>query len=297
MKPEKTLIRSSFKQIEKKATSAQFLSGSMGLVFAFLFVGPKAMMPTNTDWLQRGDVAAGQIAWEYFRRTPLLQWPITLIPDYGVGWSTYFTGAGGNVLIGLPLKYLNYFLPENFQYVGFWLATCFVLQGYFAAKILNRFINSRTLVVTLSTNFIIAPVFIYRIGLMSHPQLGAQWLLLCAIYLYVLRSKKIWQWSILVVVSHLTELYMSAIILLVIGCYVFTEFLSKPKYFEKIHLVKLLFTTLSISGFLLWVLGFFALPSGIKGEGFFRYGITTFFDPRASDSASSSLIFNIMKKL
>ena len=296
MKIENLLKSKSFRRITKRTTSAQFLSGTIGLFFALLFVGPYAMIPTNTTWLYRGDAAAGQIAWEYFRRTPLLQWPITLIPDYGVGWSTYFTGAGGNVLIGLPLKFINNILPNNFQYVGLWSAACFVLQGYFAAKILNRFIVNRVLVVILSTNFILAPIFIYRIGLMSHPQLGAQWLLLCAIYFYVLRNKKIWQWSILVVVSHLTELYMSAAILLVICCFIFSEFISRSKQTEITHLIKLMVSTVSISGFLLWILGFFALPGGTKGEGFFRYGIATFLDPRASDSSSSSLIFNSLKK-
>jgi hypothetical protein len=276
----------------KGPLSPQMISMFIGVLIAAVLIGPSAIWPTRTAWLHSGDAAAAQIAWNYFRHTPLMQWPPTLIPDYGTGWSTYFTGAGGNVLVGLPLKLFNFILPNNFQYIGLWMVVCFALQGYFAAKILALFISSRSLVVLLSTNFVIAPVFVYRIGLMSHPQLGAQWLLLCAVYFFLKRDKNVWHWSLLVAVSHLIEIYMSAVILLVVFSFFVSKFISQSGFRDRVAQLKYVFFPFLTSGFVLWLLGFFAYPDGVKGDGFFRFGATTFIDPRTSDSSSSSLIFN-----
>jgi hypothetical protein len=260
-------------------------------------MGFSSIWPTNTAWLSSGDTAAGQVAWNYFRHTSLGQWPPTLIPDYGVGWSTYFTGAGGNVLVGLPLKYLNFLLPSNFQYVGIWTVTCFALQGYFAAKVVNLYTTSKALVVLFAANFIIAPVFIFRIGMMTHPQLGAQWILLCAIFFFLSQNRKIWQWVLLVAVSHCVELYMSAMVLLVIVGFVASQMFSSKSRLEFIHSLKILLASFACSFVSLWVLGFFSLPDGVKGDGFFRFGATTLFDPRISGVSSASLVFNSLTDL
>jgi hypothetical protein len=281
----------------KRITTAQVLSAFIGVCVAVLLMGFSSIWPTNTSWLSSGDSAAGQVAWNYFRHTSLGQWPPTLIPNYGIGWSTYFTGAGGNVLIGLPLKYLNFLLPSDFQYVGVWTAICFALQGYFAAKIISLYSSSRSLVVLFAVNFIIAPVFIFRIGMMSHSQLGAQWILLCAIFFFLNQNKKIWQWVLLVAVSHCIEMYMSAMVLLIIVGFVVSQtFLSKSRQ-EVVYAAKILLASFACSFVSLWVLGFFSLPDGVKGDGFFRFGATTLFDPRISGVSSASMIFNSLTHL
>ncbi len=281
----------------KRVTTTPVISAFVGVCVAVLFMGFSSIWPTNTAWLSSGDTAAGQVAWNYFRHTSLGQWPPTLIPDYGVGWSTYFTGAGGNVLVGLPLKYLNFLLPSNFQYVGIWTVTCFALQGYFAAKVVNLYTTSKALVVLFAANFIIAPVFIFRIGMMTHPQLGAQWILLCAIFFFLSQNRKIWQWVLLVAVSHCVELYMSAMVLLVIVGFVASQMFSSKSRLEFIHSLKILLASFACSFVSLWVLGFFSLPDGVKGDGFFRFGATTLFDPRISGVSSASLVFNSLTDL
>ena len=281
----------------KRSLSSQTISAFIGALVAVLLVGPSAIWPTNTAWLNKGDAASAQIAWNYFRHTSPLQWPPTLIPNYGTGWSTYFTGAGGNVLVGVPLRLFNSILPDNFQYLGLWMVSCFVLQAYFAAKILSLFLSSRIVVILLTTNFILAPVFIYRIGLMSHAQLGAQWLLLCAVYLYLRRDENIWHWSFLVAVSHLIEIYMSAVILLIVFSFFVSKFISQSGFRDRSAQLKYAFFPFLTSGFILWLLGFFAYPDGVKGDGFFRMGATTFIDPRTSDFSSASLIFNSARNI
>jgi len=72
----------------KRPLSPQTISGFIGFVAALVIIGPTAIWPTNTTWLNKGDAASAQIAWNYFRHTSPLQWPPTLIPNYGTGWST-----------------------------------------------------------------------------------------------------------------------------------------------------------------------------------------------------------------
>lgn len=281
----------------KKITTTPVISALVGVCVAVVLMGFSSIWPTNTAWLSSGDTAAGQVAWNYFRQTPLGQWPPTLIPNYGVGWSTYFTGAGGNVLVGLPLKYLNFLLPSDFQYVGMWTVACFALQGFFGAKIVNLYSSSKALVVISAANFVFAPVFVFRIGLMTHPQLGAQWILLCAIYFFLSQNRKVWQWVLLVAVSHCVELYMSAMVLLIIIGFVVSQTFSSKNRLEVIHAVRILLGSFACSLLSLWVLGFFSLPDGVKGDGFFRYGASTLFDPRISEVSSASLIFNSLTDL
>jgi hypothetical protein len=45
------------------------------------------------------------------------------------------------------------------------------------------------------------------------------------------------------------------------------------------------------------VLGFFSLPGGVKGNGFFRFSGTALIDPRISGVSSASLVFNTLNSL
>jgi hypothetical protein len=133
--------------------------------------------------------------------------------------------------------------------------------------------------------------------MMTHPQLGAQWILLCAIFFFLSQNKKIWQWVLLVAVSHCVELYMSAMVLLMIVGFVVSQTFSSKNRLEVIHTLKILLASFACSFVSLWVLGFFSLPDGVKGDGFFRFGATTLFDPRISGVSSASLVFNSLTDL
>ena len=58
-----------------------------GLVFATILIyvssGLRVIDPRYSDWLSFGDGTA-EIAWEFFRRQPLFQYPLGLNPKYGL---------------------------------------------------------------------------------------------------------------------------------------------------------------------------------------------------------------------
>jgi hypothetical protein len=277
--------------------SPQLVAAYIGVVICSLLVGVHSIWPTNVGWLAQGDFAATQIAWNYFRHTSIFQWPPTIIESYGSGWNTFYMSAGGNALFGLPFRFVNTLLPTSFQFIGIWTCLCFALQGYFAAKIIKIYASSRVQIVFLSCNFIIAPIFVYRIGYMTHSQLGAQWILLCAIYLFLSKKGNAIHWASLIAVALLTELYMSVMVLAIMLAFVLARLISSRSKDEKIRSVFILVPTFFASLFLLVFLGFFSLPGGVSGEGFFRYSTTALFDPRVSSSSSASLVYNYFKDL
>jgi hypothetical protein len=90
---------------------------------------------------------------------------------------------------------------------------------------------------------------------------------------------------------------MSAIILLVVISFFISKLFEKSGLRERVFQAKYVFFPFFTSGLLLWILGFFTLPDGIKGEGFFRFGAITFVDPRTSEFSSSSWIFNSARNI
>ena len=129
------------KQSLTRNYSASQIAFVIGLLFGIVLIGYSRVNPSNTDWIFDGDRLGNQIVWNYFRRSEFVQWPLNLISNYGNGWSNY--GHGSNIFISLPLKYLSFFIPNNFQFLGLWICVCCALQGYFAAKLMGLFSTQR----------------------------------------------------------------------------------------------------------------------------------------------------------
>ena len=84
-------------------------------------------------------------------------------------------------ILALPFKLFKPFISGNFQFFSFWYFICFYLQLYFSFKIIKKFTNSTPYSLVGSFFFLIAPIFIYRLGF--HVSLISHWLLLWALYL------------------------------------------------------------------------------------------------------------------
>ena len=253
--------------------------------------GLSAINPLNTNWLKTGDFKSSQLAWNFFRQTPLIQWPITQIPNYGIGWGTLLTPAGGNVLVSLPLKYLRYFLPDNFQFVGIWIIFCLAMQGYFAARITGLFESSRIRVAVYSMIFLFSPICIFRMATMSHDKLGAQWLILWAMYLYLKKDLRTRSWALLIFVSLCIEVYLSAMVLAIFFGFIIRITLISVEKIEIRKVAKLLFVCASVAFMTLWLLGLFSITGGISGIGVYRLSGTSYLNPMYSESEGISIVF------
>src|SRR3954468_24443925 len=101
--------------------------------------------PRNTDWLMRGDPAAGFLGWRLFRHAPVAQLPFGANWSYGMELSSSVVFSDSIPLLAFLFKPLAGWLPDAFQYFGLWILVSFVLQSVFAYKLLRRFSENRWL--------------------------------------------------------------------------------------------------------------------------------------------------------
>jgi hypothetical protein len=192
-----------------------------------------------------------------------------------------------NAVSNIFAKIIGMLVPGSFQFVGLWIVLCFALQGYFGAKLLGRFVDSRSSIVFGSLFFVLSPALLYRVGAMNHYALGGHWMILAAFYLYFGTESKARTWGLLLFFGMLTSVYISAMLLVVflahqIKKYILTKELSGPNLVVPI--------VAAVFGFL--VMGYASTRSSTTGSNFFRLNAIAWFNPGYSDDGSFSSALN-----
>jgi hypothetical protein len=264
----------------------------LGLMFGLWFIGIENVNPFNTKWISKGDLLSSQIQWNFYRKTPIIQWPITAIPNYGESLGTVV--GSGIALVEIPLKLVNQVLPSNFQYFGLWILACFVLQGHFAAKILGHFNLSVIAKNIGSIIFITSPILVLRIGELGHPMLAAHFLILGSIVLYLNNDQNDFKWLILLVISMLTNLYLFVIVYGVYIARVIQNVVVQRNWVSiKANMQKVLYSTfIAICVFVF--LGYFNFRNSELGSGFFRLDIYGLLNPGYAHETSFSWVANLL---
>lgn len=187
----------------------------VGLAGFFLVVGPGPLDPTNIAWLADADAATNYLGWAYYRAGPWV-WPVAANPDYGMGIAGSIMMADANPLLAIPFKALSPILPQPFQYFGWWLLACFLLQALFGVLIASRLTPHREQRLAIGALLLFAPFFLIRIATPAvfHMTLAGQWQLLAAFWLYLspdLRGRSGW-WSALLAVAMLSHPYLLVLV-------------------------------------------------------------------------------------
>ncbi len=248
-------------------------------ICAFIFVtGGKILWFSNIDWLFLNvDTANGLYAWQFFRYTPIFQNPLGTNYPYGMGMGGSIIYAEPLFLFAFPFKLLSSILPSSFQYTGLWICLCFVLQGIFSWKLLEKITKDRWLKFLGSTFFVLAPAFLWRLHA-SFPLFG-QWLILAAILLNLSFRYHCYIWAILIIISSLVHPYLLFILLAL-----WTADLIKRKFLHELtfqKIIKYIFFTSVLLLLVIWQAGYFMVHDGLKawGFGYFRINILSFIDP------------------
>jgi len=184
------------------------VAANVGL-FAAL-TGGRIVWPGHTSWLMWGDSAQHYLGWEFFRRGPLTVWPPGASPLFGAGYSSSVVYADAIPLLALPMKFLLAFTDARFQYLGIWLLACFVLQGVFAVKLLQRFDVRGAVLAPGALLFSVAPIFLYRmvVGGFGHMALAGHFLVLWALWLLFEPEMSHRRWTAVLLVSLLVQFYL-----------------------------------------------------------------------------------------
>ena len=273
--------------LQRRINATVFIAG---VLVGIWFVGLHNFLPWNVDWLlQGGDRSAYQVSFEFFRQAPLFQWPVTATPTYIEGANTVLVSANG--IFGIPAKLIGLVFEGQFQFYGLWVAATFGLQALVSFRLLGLFIDNTSTRLAACTLFVLAPVFIHRISPMTHYEIASHWLILAALFLYFSNTKFVRNWSLLLLLSILISVYITAMLVLI-----FFAALAKERFVNK-ALPTLRRLSVAAVVPLLWLfvgfvfMGYLNYGGSAVGTGFFRLNVLAYFNPAFSDLGSYSRVF------
>lgn len=251
----------------------------LGILAFFIVVGPRALNPMNVAWLAEGDPATHYLGWAFFRHSPWT-FPLGLNPTYGMELSNAVIFSDSNPLFALIFKPFATLLPEPFQYFGLWFLTCFILQSWFAWKLMGLATRNVALQLLGAGLFLFVPAMIIRMGV--HLSLGGHFLVVAALYLALrpVTHKRLLAWGVLLAATALVHAYLLAMVALI-----WIADLAANAIQRRLTPIKALVEFIGLFllvSFCCWQAGYFSVgDSGLAlmGYGLFRANVLTFFDP------------------
>lgn len=267
-----------------KKININIVAALLGGIAFVLIYGVKILNPLYTDWLLTGgDPSQHYLGWEFFRRSDWY-FPLGLTDQLAYPLKTSVIYTDSIPIFAVFFKLFRSILPQQFQYFGIWGLLCFVLQGYYAAKILGERSSSKTVILAGSIFFIVSPIMVFR--MYYHTALAAHWLILLAIYFYFKHEKEyrdifkpVMQWGILGILIGSIHLYFvpmcGAILLGYILCSIWKERKIRIRFFYPgISFSVGLFLTVYLLG------GFSSgADTGTNNLGLFSFNLNAFLNP------------------
>lgn len=267
-----------------KRININIVAALLGGIAFVLIYGVKILNPLYTDWLLTGgDPSQHYLGWEFFKRSDWY-FPLGLTDQLAYPLKTSVIYTDSIPIFAVFFKLFRSILPRQFQYFGIWGLLCFVLQGYYAAKILGERSSSKTVILAGSIFFIVSPVMVFR--MYYHTALAAHWLILLAIYFYSKHEKEyrdifnpVMEWGILGILIGSIHLYFvpmcGAILLGYILCSIWKERKIRIRFFYPgISFSVGLFLTVYLLG------GFSSgADTGTNNLGLFSFNLNAFLNP------------------
>jgi hypothetical protein len=257
------------------------------------FLGFENLNFQNSKWLYTvADISNSQNGWIFFKND-IWHFPFGKNPNYGLDIASSIIFSDSIPLFAFFFKIFKNFLPEIFQYFTLWIFLCFFLQSYIAFLIIYKKTNNIHYSILSSFLFIIAPIFIYRLGV--NLSLGGQWLILLGyyIYLYANKDKANYFWVTLLVLSTLVHLYFTVMLFVIYGFYILGIFLNDKNI--KRLLINISSSILIVLTFM-YFFGYFEtefMGSVSKGYGVFGLDVLGVFDPQnTTDGLDWSFFLN-----
>jgi len=279
-----------------KARTGEISSIAIGIATFGALTNWKILNPLFVRWLYWGDPSTSYLGWQFFRKTPLFQFPIGASPNYGVGFASSIMYTDSVPLIAIPLKYVSFLLPNEFQYFGIWILAALIMQSWFAWKIISRFISNTALALFGVVLFTNAPILIYRMVHEGSGHIGfiGQFLILWSLHLYFERVSSIKRWLALLGISPLVCLGLVPMVFVVFLGWLLQRLIQNSISVLKRSLQVLaeLLSGVVITIGVMWISGALMVsdPSD-SGFGTYRTSLTSLFDPKVNNAFSFSRFF------
>ncbi|MGN8276540.1 DUF6311 domain-containing protein [Pseudomonas sp. SMN5] len=250
----------------------------LGALAFLLVIGPRVLDPTNIAWLGEGDAATHYMGWAFFRHSPWT-FPLGLNPSYGLELGNGIIFSDSNPLLALMFKPFNAWLPETFQYFGLWLLACFILQAWFAWRLVGLVTPSLWIRLLGTGLFVFSPPMFLRMG--GHLSLSGHFLILAALYLALrpgLHSRRL-AWGVLLAATALVHAYLLAMVALIWLADLAGKVLKRQLSLRDgcIELGGLFL----LVAFCCWQAGYFSVGGGTVagGYGLYRLNVLSLVDP------------------
>ena len=260
----------------------RYAAAAFGFVWFVQLCGGSALNPMETTWMFTSDWRQHWLGFLFFQREPWT-FPLGGLPSllYPVGTNIGFTDS--NPLLSILVKPFAGILPAEYQLIGWWLASCLVLQGYAGAALAGALTKDAGQQMLGGFFFVLSPAIVARLG---HDTLCAQWVLVALLalglrdYADPSQSRRApWAVTALIMFAAAVHPYLAAMAF-VLGMAVLIRFwrarlLSLPR-----TAAWMIATTLGLLA--IWgAIGYFGrTPDGSGGFGKYPADLLSLFDPR-----------------
>jgi len=257
------------------AQSPRTFAGLIGAVWGVLVVGLARINPFNIEWLRVGDLSSAYTNLMYFRQTSWWQWPITSLPNYGVGWSTMFNESGV-IPLGLVVKLFDPLLPMEFQYFGLWVLACFVLQGVVACVLLTKLNVTGWCCWVGVLLFVTSPILSFRFAQLGHQDLVAHWLILLALVLYLDTRLRVLRLTTLLLLALSINAYIFVIVASILIAHLIALLMAQGGHASAVQVARGAVLMFAPSAVAYAAFGYLSWGDDIVGVGQFRLSLGAF---------------------
>jgi hypothetical protein len=200
----------------------------------FLLVfGAEILNPYYQDWLLTGgDISLGYIPWLFYLHSPW-QFPLGVIDDLFYPYQVGISQVDALPIFALIFKLFSFLFNGDFQYVGLFAFTAFLLQAVFGILILRKATESFILRIIGVLFVIFAPIMLYRT--IYHTALSSHWLILAGLYLALSKYEdaavrwEIGKWSLLMVLAILIMPYFVIMLVIILSFTILAGFRTDRK--------------------------------------------------------------------
>lgn len=244
--------------------------------------------PENINWLfKHSDSFQHYLAWDYFRKE---EWhfPPGLIYNFNLAQPLSIGITDALPLLAFLFKPFDSFLPETFQYFGFYIFINVFLQLYFGFLLGKLITNNFILQLLVAVFLMLFPPFLYR--LYYHAALASHWLLLAAIFIYQ-KPYSFKNWFILTALSAFIHPYLMTMLFVLM----FFNLFSNGKFHIQTRFVHFLICAV-FSLFISYCVGQFVNGGAsvyAGGFGYYSVNLLSFLDSNWFGQHSFSIPFSI----
>jgi Family of unknown function (DUF6311) len=251
---------------------------SVGTFCFFTIVGSRILRSGNIAWLDVGDSAAQFLGWHFFRESPW-SFPLGLNPRYGLEISNSIVFSDSIPLLAFLFKPFADFLPETFQYFGFWLYGCFLLQAWFSWKLASLVTHDVAIRALATGLFVFSPPMIMRLSF-GHLALVGHFFIVAALYLCLrpIEERRTWPWICLLTLAALVNAYLLGMVAVLWLADLLGIVLRKVRSVEY-ALQEVIWASFFV-GLACWQAGYFTVGKGTiaSGFGFYRMNLLSIID-------------------